>query len=92
MMKVTLNKGEAIVGCTADYGIIEINDMCKTLDELRKVLNNHLSDDKSKAKIYASDELLERCAKHLYAFVRNSSTVRSVFDKIDIYEVLNMKS
>ena len=44
---------------------------------------------KSKAKIYASDELLERCAKILFAFIQDSHTLRSEFDKIDIERVLN---
>ena len=91
MIKITLNEGNAITGCTAEYGMLEVNDMCKTLDDLREVLNNHRSDDKSKAKIYASDELLERCAKHIYAFVKDSHTARSAFDKIDINDVLKAK-
>lgn len=91
MIKITPIEGQSILGWNAEFGNVELNDMCKTLDDLREVINNHRSEDKSKAKIYASDELLERCAKILFAFIRDSHTLRSEFDKIDIERVLNPK-
>ena len=91
MIKITAIEGQSILGWNAEFGNIELNDMCKTLDDLREVINNHRSEDKSKAKIYASDELLERCAKILFAFIQDRPALRSEFDKIDIERVLNQK-
>ena len=91
MMKITPIEGQSILGWNAEFGNMELNDMCKTLDDLREVINNHRSENKSKDKIYASDELLERCTKILFAFIQDSHALRSEFDKIDIERVLNPK-
>ena len=91
MIKITPIEGQSILGWNAEFGNMELNDMCKTLDDLREVINNHRSENKSKDKIYASDALLERCPKILFAFIQDSHALRSEFDKIDIERVLNPK-
>ena len=46
MIKITPIEGQSILGWNAEFGNIELNDMCKTLDDLREAINNHRSEDK----------------------------------------------